>query len=169
MSNKKLAVYPGSFDPITNGHVDLIKRAHCAFDNLIVGVAVNPRKKYLFTPEERITMIQKALNDPTIKVEAFSNLLTTFLKGIKANIIIRGLRAVTDFDYEFQMALMNHKLAAEIETFFLMASEPYIYLSSSMVKEIVFFGGDVSSMVPKNILAMLEAKTTQIKQEHLLT
>lgn len=163
----KLAVYPGSFDPITNGHVDLIKRSHCAFESLIVGVAVNPRKKYLFSPEERIQLIKDALDDPSIRVEAFSDLLIHYLQRIDANVIIRGLRAISDFDYEFQMALTNHKLAPDIETFFLMASEPYIYLSSSMVKEIVFFGGDVSSMVPPNVLEKLQEKVNRIAKEHL--
>ncbi|MDP8222015.1 MAG: pantetheine-phosphate adenylyltransferase [Candidatus Lernaella stagnicola] len=167
MSGGKLAVYAGSFDPITNGHVDLIRRARCAFENLIIGVAVNPRKKYLFTPEERIGMIRETLADTRIRVEAFSDLLIHYLMKINANVIIRGLRAVTDFDYEFQMALTNHKLAPNIETFFLMASEPHVYLSSSMVKEIVYFNGDVSSMVPPNVLEVLRSKVDQVKKEHI--
>jgi pantetheine-phosphate adenylyltransferase len=167
MSDKKLAVYAGSFDPITNGHVDLIKRSKCAFDELIVGVAVNPRKTYLFSPEERIGMIRDALHDQSIRVEAFSDLLIHYLQRIGASVILRGLRAVTDFDYEFQMALTNHQLAPQIETFFLMASQPYIYLSSSMIKEIVLFGGDVSAMVPPNVLEILKKKSEQIEQRNL--
>lgn len=163
----KLAVYPGSFDPITNGHVDLIKRAHCAFENLIVGVAVNPRKKYLFSPEERIAMIREALGDEQIRVESFSELLVDYVKRIGATVIIRGLRAISDFDYEFQMALTNRQLAPKLETFFLMASEPYIYLSSTMVKEIVLFKGDASQMVPPNVLLKLREKMKKIDSSHL--
>jgi len=163
----KLAIYPGSFDPITNGHVDLIKRANCIFENLIVGVAVNPRKKYLFNAEERIQMIKEALGQPSIRVEAFSVLLVQYVEQVGANVIIRGLRAISDFDYEFQMAITNRNLKRGIETFFLMASEPYVYLSSSMVKEIVYFGGEASSMVPPNVLQALTAKMKTIRAEHL--
>lgn len=163
----KLAVYPGSFDPITNGHVDLIKRAHCTFENLIVGVAVNPRKETLFTADERIQMITEALDSPSIRVEAFSELLINYLRKVGAHVIIRGLRAISDFDYEFQMALTNRNLNPQVETFFLMASEPYIYLSSSMVKEIVLFGGEVTDMVPRNVLEALKKKVNQIQKDQL--
>ena len=163
----KLAIYPGSFDPITNGHVDLIKRAHCVFQDLIVGVAVNPRKKTVFSPEERIRLIREALDAPEIRVEAFSDLLVHYVKKIGANVIIRGLRAISDFEYEFQIALTNRNLARDVETFFLMASEPYIYLSSSMVKEIAYFGGDVTGMVPPNVEKALAAKRKIIKIDQL--
>jgi len=163
----KLAVYPGSFDPITNGHVDLIKRARCVFDELIIAIPVNPRKKTLFTPEERIEQIKEALELPHIHVEAFSDLLVHYLKRVGAQVIIRGLRAISDFDYEFQIALTNRNLLPGVETFFLMASEPYIYLSSSMVKEIIYFGGDISGMVPPNVQKALEEKMSVIRREHL--
>lgn len=163
----KLAVYPGSFDPITNGHVDLIKRAHEVFDQLIVAVAVNPRKKTLFTPAERIDMIKEALGDTNIRVESFDDLLIHYLNRVGSKVVIRGLRAISDFDYEFQMAITNRNLQPNVETLCLMASEPYIYLSSRMVKEIVFFGGDVASMVPPNVLSCLHDKLNQVRQEHL--
>jgi pantetheine-phosphate adenylyltransferase len=163
----KLAVYPGSFDPITNGHVDLIKRAHVTFDNLVVAVAVNPRKNCLFSADERIEMIREALDRPTVRVEAFSELLVHYLKRVQANVVIRGLRAISDFDYEFQMALTNRALYPGCETFFLMASHPYIYLSSGMVKEIAYFGGEVDEMVPPNVLAALKAKMNHIKVDQL--
>lgn len=163
----KLAVYPGSFDPITNGHVDLIKRAHCVFENLIVAVAVNPRKKTLFTAAERIDLIREALGNTKIRVESFDDLLIHYLNRVGAKVVIRGLRAISDFDYEFQMAITNRNLQPNVETLCLMASEPYIYLSSRMVKEIVFFGGDVSSMVPPNVLQRLKEKVDQVQQEHL--
>ncbi|HPM78821.1 MAG TPA: pantetheine-phosphate adenylyltransferase [bacterium] len=163
----KLAVYPGSFDPITKGHVDLIKRAHCAFDNLIVAVATNPRKKTLFTAEERVDLIKEALGDPRIVVDTFPDLLIHYINRVQASVILRGLRAISDFDYEFQMALTNRNLNPDVETYFLMASEPYIYLSSTMVKEIVYFGGDVTAMVPPNVLTALQTKIKSIRTDQL--
>ena len=163
----KLAVYPGSFDPITKGHVDLIKRAHCAFDNLVVAVATNPRKETLFSAQERVELIKEALDDPALKVDTFSDLLIHYISRLKASVILRGLRAISDFDYEFQMALTNRNLNPNVETFILMASEPYIYLSSTMVKEIVYFGGDVSAMVPPNVLAALKEKMNSIHTSQL--
>ncbi len=164
---KKLAVYPGSFDPITNGHLDLIRRAHSVFDNLRIGVAVNPRKKTLFTPEERVELIRQTVGDAKIVVETFPDLLVQYLTRIGAKVVVRGLRAISDFDYEFQMAITNRNLNPDIETLFLMASEPYIYLSSSMVKEICYFGGDVSSMVPRYVLRAMKKKISAIRAEHL--
>jgi pantetheine-phosphate adenylyltransferase len=163
----KLAVYPGSFDPITYGHVDLIKRARGVFDNLRIAVAVNPRKKTLFSPEERVELIRESLGDDKIHVETFSDLLVQYLTRIGAKVVVRGLRAISDFDYEFSMAITNRNLNADIETLFLMASEPYIYLSSSMVKEIVYFGGDVSSMVPPYVLRKMQEKMSAIQTDHL--
>jgi len=163
----KLAVYPGSFDPITKGHVDLIKRAHCAFANLIVAVATIPRKKTLFTAEERVDLIKEALGDPRIVVDTFPDLLIHYINRVQASVILRGLRAISDFDYEFQMALTNRNLNPDVETYFLMASEPYIYLSSTMVKEIVYFGGDVTAMVPPNVLTALQAKIKSIRTDQL--
>ena len=163
----KLAIYPGSFDPITKGHVDLIKRAHMAFENLVVAVAVNPRKKCLFTAEERVQMIRDALELPTVRVETFSELLVDYIKRIGAQVVIRGLRAISDFDYEFQMALTNRALYPECDTYFLMASHRYIYLSSTMVKEIALFGGDVSIMVTPGVEDALRAKMNQQKSAQL--
>jgi pantetheine-phosphate adenylyltransferase len=167
MTSKKTAVYPGSFDPLTKGHEDLIRRAADNFEDLVVGVAVNPRKSTLFTPEERVTMISETLSDLDVRVVSFEGLLVDFLKDQKANVVIRGLRAVSDFEYEFQMALTNRMLLNGVDTFFLMASEKYIFLSSSMVKEIAMLGGDVSKMVPAPVVKVLKKKAAMIKKQHL--
>jgi pantetheine-phosphate adenylyltransferase len=164
---KKIAVYPGSFDPITNGHIDLIRRAQGIFDDLIVAVAINPRKKTLFTPEERVELIREALGEPQLRVDTFSGLMVQYLERVGAKVVIRGLRAISDFDYEFQIAITNRNLKPDMDTLFLMASEPYIYLSSRMVKEILYFGGDVSSMVPASVLARMQEKMAAIRLEHL--
>ncbi|MCB1154162.1 MAG: pantetheine-phosphate adenylyltransferase [Deltaproteobacteria bacterium] len=160
MSRK--AIYAGSFDPLTLGHEDLIRRAHKTFDELVVGVAVNPRKKTLFTPEERVEMINQTLADLDVEVVAFQGLLVDFLKSQNASVVIRGLRAVSDFEYEFQMALTNRSLFSDVDTFFLMSSGKYIFLSSSMVKEVAMLGGDVSDMVPGPVHAHLKAKAETI-------
>uniref|UniRef100_A0A7V0Z5I8 Phosphopantetheine adenylyltransferase n=1 Tax=candidate division WOR-3 bacterium TaxID=2052148 RepID=A0A7V0Z5I8_UNCW3 len=144
----KKAVYAGTFDPITYGHIDVINRATNIFDRIIVGVSARP-KKTLFTLEERIEMINEVFkNNHRVIVKGFSSLLVEFVESVSAKTIIRGLRAVSDFDYEFQLALMNRKLKPEIETLFLMPSENYIFISSSLVKEIASLGGDVSKLVP---------------------
>jgi len=144
----KKAVYAGTFDPITYGHIDVINRATNIFDKIIVGVSSRP-KKTLFTLEERIGMISEVFkNNHRVIVKGFSSLLVEFVESVSAKTIIRGLRAVSDFDYEFQLALMNRKLKPEIETLFLMPSENYIFISSSLVKEIASLGGDVSKLVP---------------------
>ncbi|MBZ0271797.1 pantetheine-phosphate adenylyltransferase [bacterium] len=163
----KVAVYPGSFDPFTKGHEDLIRRAAESFDNLIVGVAVNPRKSTLFTPDERVEMIRETLADLPVRVEAFEGLLVDFLRERKASVVIRGLRAVGDFEYEFQMALTNRMLLAGVDTFFLMASEKYIFLSSSMVKEVAMLGGNVREMVPAPVLKALKKKAGHLRKIHL--
>jgi|UniRef100_A0A7C4TI02 pantetheine-phosphate adenylyltransferase len=154
----KKAVYAGTFDPITYGHIDVINRAIKIFDRIIIGVSDRP-KKTLFTLEERIAMIDEIFkNEERIMVKGFSCLLVDFAKSVSATTIIRGIRAVSDFDYEFQLALMNRKLNPEIETLFLMPSENYIFISSSLVKEIASLGGDVSKLVPPVVKRRLEKK-----------
>ena len=164
-----IAVNPGSFDPLTNGHVDLICRASKSFKNLTVAVAKNPRKKTLFSAEERVSIIDEVMKKRNIpvKVEAFEGLLIHYLQEKKSNVVIRGLRALSDFEYEFQMALTNRSLDPNIETFFLMASEKFVFLSSGMVKEIAMFNGDVKDYVPKTVLLHLEERIAEIKSDHL--
>ena len=146
------ALYPGTFDPITLGHVDIMHRASHIFDNLVVAVAENPEKRPLFTVQERIDIIKSEIaNLDRIVVTSFSDLTARFAKSINAGVIIRGLRAVSDFEFEFQMALMNRKIEPEIETVFLMPNEKYSYLSSSVVKDIARRGGDISAFVPEDV------------------
>ncbi len=154
-----LAVYPGSFDPIHMGHVDIIDRAAQIFPHVIVGILENTSKDALFTPAERLDMIsQLYAGRPEIEVRCFSGLLVRFLTEVNATIIIRGMRAVSDFEYEFQMALMNRRLSPSAETVFLTPKEEYTYLSSRLVKEVVALGGDVSGLVPEPVRAHLEAR-----------
>lgn len=155
---KNIAVYAGSFDPIHNGHIDIIKRGLKIFDEIIVAILINEEKKYLFSIDERIILIKESIKHKNLKVETFSGLLVDYMKMKGAKVILRGLRAVSDFEYEFQMALMNHHLNPEIETFFMVPKEEYTYLSSKLVKEVVKFGGDVSSLVPKNVYIALKDK-----------
>ncbi len=156
------AIYPGSFDPITNGHIDIIERALKLFDEICVTVAINPLKSPLFSIHERIELIKKALQERSIhdhvKVEGFDGLLVKFAKEKKACAIIRGLRAVSDFEYELQMALMNRRLADEITTVFMMPHEKYTYLNSSIVKEVCRFGGDITNFVPTAVKEALLKK-----------
>lgn len=148
----KKAIYPGSFDPITNGHLDIIKRAAVMFDELYVGILVNSAKNPLFSMEERVSMIKEVLTDyPNIKVVSFDGLLVDYCKAQKISVIIRGLRAITDFDYELQIAQTNRVMDPDIDTIFLATSLEYSYLSSSIVKEISMYGGDISKAVPKLI------------------
>jgi pantetheine-phosphate adenylyltransferase len=150
------AIYPGTFDPITHGHSDLVERATRLFDHIIVAVAANPLKKPAFSVEERIDMARSALADiDRIEVCSFSTLLVDFAREKRASVILRGLRAVSDFEYEFQLAGMNRKLAPGIETVFLMPAEQYAYISSSLVREIAALGGDVSSFVHQRVMAAL--------------
>lgn len=147
------AIYPGSFDPITNGHIDIIKRSSNVFDEIIVGVLVNPDKKGLFTIEERVELIERVTGDlPNIKVKSFNGLLTHFMSENDIRVIIKGLRAVSDFEYEFQMALMNNKLNPDIETLFMMTSAQYSFLSSSSVRQVAMFGGCIRGLVPDEII-----------------
>lgn len=150
---KTVAIYPGTFDPITNGHVDLIKRAAFIYPKVIVLVAADTRKKCMFSLEERVHMVRDGIRDlcPNVQVEPFQGLLVEIVKKYGAKIILRGLRAVSDFEYESQMALMNRRLEKGIETFFMISSEEYAYLSSSFVKEISCLGGDVSTLVPPGV------------------
>lgn len=153
------AIYPGAFDPITNGHIDIILRSLRVFDHIVVGIGPNPKKASLFSLEERMAMIGESIKGiPNVSVDAFDGLLVDFAKIHNARVIIRGLRAVSDFEYEFQMALMNRKLDSDIETVFLMPSEEYSYLTSSIVKVVASFGGDISTLVPKHVHEMLKKK-----------
>jgi pantetheine-phosphate adenylyltransferase len=155
----KIAIYPGTFDPITFGHLDIIERAVEIFDEVIVAVAENKSKKPLFSDVERKKMIEEVVkNYKNVKVDHFHGMLVKYAKSKKAIAIVRGLRAVSDFEYEFQMALMNRKLANKITTVFLMPHEKYTYLNSSIVREIALLGGDVSEFVPPAILKHLEKK-----------
>ena len=155
-----IAVYPGTFDPITNGHIDLINRALDLFDTVIVAVAINPSKTPLFTLDERINMIREvyAGHEDRIRVESVSGLLVEYAAQQKAKAIIRGLRAVSDFDYEFQLALMNRKLERDVDTIFLMPGLRWIFISSSIIKDAARHGGDVSDMVPPCVSRMLRLK-----------
>lgn len=150
----KIAVYPGSFDPITNGHLDIITRGARTFDKLIVGVLVNVDKKGLFNIDERVELIKKVTKDiKNVEVMSFNGLLIDFIKEQKANVILKGLRALSDFEYEFQMALMNTKLDPDVETLFMMTSSDYSYVSSSAVKQVAKFGGCIEGLVPKEIIS----------------
>ena len=161
MSNSQVAIYPGSFDPITNGHVDLVRRTLRVFDKVIVAIATNPDKdRSLFTVQERLAMIDEVFSDMKGRAEAdsFQGLLVEYAERKRSTVIIRGLRAVSDFEYEFQMALMNHRLKPQLETLFMMTGESEFYTSSRLVKEVVSLGGDVSGLVPDNVLKKLKEK-----------
>ncbi len=158
---KSVAVFPGSFDPVTFGHIDLIERSAVVFDEVIVAVACNQEKTPLFTVDERIEMIESIFShNPQVKVETFGGLLINYLVKRETHVIIRGLRAVSDFEYEFQMALMNRKLAPGIETFFMASSALYTYVSSRIVKELASLGGDVSDLVHPLVEKEIKAKYT---------
>ena len=155
----KMAVYPGTFDPITNGHLDIIHRGLQVFDHIVVAIAENVRKAPLFSTGERIQMIAEALgHDERIEVDAFRGLLIEYVQKRGAQVILRGLRALADFEYEFQFALMNKRLAPAIETVFMMTGEESFYVSSSLVKEVASFGGDVAGLVPDGVRRAIEGK-----------
>ena len=149
----KIAVYPGSFDPATYGHLDVIKRAAVSFDKVIVGVLHNSSKSPLFSVEERVNILEKAVQDvPNVEVKPFEGLSVNFARENHAQVIIRGLRAVTDFEYELQMAQTNRILSEQVDTIFLTTNIEYSYLSSSTVKEVAMFGGDISKFLPKEVV-----------------
>ena len=153
------AVYPGSFDPVTNGHLDVISRGAELFDKVIVGVLHNSTKSPLFSVEERVRILNEAIKDlPNVEIVAFSGLSVDFARQCKAKVIIRGLRAITDFEYELQMSQTNQKLDPNIETMFLTTSIEYSYLSSTTVREIAAFGGDLTQFVPEAVALELEKK-----------
>lgn len=159
---KRTAIYPGTFDPITNGHVDVIQRATKLFDEVIVAVSTNPSKSPLFSVDERVELIGQVLGGSKgTRVESFFGLLADYAKRTGANAIVRGLRAVSDFEFEFQMALVNRKLDNDLITVFLMPHEKYTYLNSTIVKEVAHFGGDVSQFVPEVVLKALARKLGQ--------
>jgi pantetheine-phosphate adenylyltransferase len=153
------AIYPGSFDPITNGHMDIVKRGLEIFDRVVLAVAVNRNKAHLFSLEERLEMAKACLGHlPGIEFDVFDELIVNYCRRKKVGVLLRGLRAVSDFEYEFQLAMMNRKLASDVETVFMMTSEESFYLSSNLVREIASYGGDVSELVPGPVLAGLKAK-----------
>lgn len=153
------AIYPGSFDPITNGHVDLIHRALKIFNRLVVTVAVNPRKQSLFSAEEREGLIRDALpSTDRVEITCFQGLLVDHVHALGARTLIRGMRALADFEYEFQFAHMNRRLAPDVDTIFMMTSEENFYVSSSLVKEVAAFGGDLTGLVPDHVAQALQEK-----------
>ena len=153
------AIYPGSFDPITNGHLDVLSRAARLFDEVIMAVAINQSKQVLFSVEERVELLKASCQHlPNVRVASFNGLLVDFARQSEAKAVIRGLRAVSDFEFEFQMALMNRSLEPELEALFLMPSEEYSYISSRMVKEVARLGGEVSRFVPKCVEDALKAR-----------
>jgi len=155
----RTAIYPGSFDPITNGHLDVVQRAAKLFDRVVVAIATNDLKNPLFTLSERKTLALQALGHLTnVEVDSFNGLLVNYVEAQKGGVIIRGLRAVSDFEFEFQLALMNRKLNERVETIFMMPKETYTFLSSRIVKEIARLGGDVSSFVPRHVQQALSEK-----------
>lgn len=152
MTMKKIAVYPGSFDPVTNGHLDIIRRSSRTFDKVFVAVLVNSSKTPMFSIQKRMEWIKREVSDlGNVEVDTFSGLLVDYMREKGAGIIIKGLRAVSDFEYEFQMALMNHKLSKDIETLFMMTSAKYQYLSSSIVKEVARHGGCLDGLIPDSM------------------
>jgi pantetheine-phosphate adenylyltransferase len=153
------AIYPGTFDPMTNGHLDIVERGILMFNSLVIGVAENRRKQPMFSIQERLEMVTESVKHlKNVEVKSFSNLLVHFMKDEGANVILRGLRVVSDFEYELQLALMNRKLYKDCETVFLMPNKRYIFLSSSMIREIAILGGDVCELVPPPVKKHIERK-----------
>lgn len=159
MAKEKIAVYPGSFDPVTNGHIDLIERAAKIFDKVIIAVAHSRPKGVLFTVEERVAMLRDAVKAmPNVTVDDFDGLVVEYVKRTGANVMVRGLRMLSDFEYEFQMALTNRKLAGDIETIFMMPHEDYSFISSRLIKEAASFGADLRNFIPKKVVEALQKK-----------
>lgn len=157
--SEKTAIYPGFFDPITNGHLSIVTRALKVFDNLIIAILNNPKKDPLFSTEERIYMIKKTIgNKKTVEIDAFDGLLVDYAVKKKSNVVIRGLRALSDFEYEFQLALINRKLNRDVQSIFLMTDYKWFYTSSTIIKEAASFGGDISGLVPKIVNDKLKEK-----------
>jgi len=156
---ERIAIYPGSFDPVTNGHLDIVERGLVLFDRIIVAILINPKKQFLFPPEDRLEMLKISLKDfRNVEADAFDGLLVDYAVRRNAQGILRGLRALSDFEFEFQMALMNRRLNREIQTVFLMTGMRWIYTSSSIIKEAAQFGGDIEDMVPPVVLERLKGK-----------
>src|SRR5215213_7489624 len=159
MSLDTLAIYPGSFDPLTNGHVDIIQRGSRLFDRIVVAVLINLEKAPLFTVPERVDIARTVLREwPNVEVDTFDGLLVDYARRKNASVIVRGLRAISDFEYEMQMALMNRRLSPDVETVFMMPAEPYTYVSSRLVKEVVALGGTVTGLVPTLVEERLREK-----------
>lgn len=155
----RIAVYPGSFDPLTNGHLDVIRRGMALFGHLVVAVAANVRKQALFSLEERVALIREVVGDDArFEIDTFDGLLVDYARRKGAVAVVRGLRAVADFEYEFEMATMNRRLAPTVETVFLMTHENYFYVSSHLVKEVATLGGDIDAFVPPVVAAQLKAR-----------
>lgn len=164
---KKTALYPGSFDPFTNGHLDILQRATRMFDKIIVTVAVNNKKKAVFTGNERVELIRECISGydwaKNVEVEQFTGLLINFAKEKNVNVLLRGVRQISDFEYEFRMALTNRRLAPEVDTVFLMPDEQLTFISATIVKEVAEWGGDLSGFVPERVARALEKKFSQSK------
>jgi pantetheine-phosphate adenylyltransferase len=160
--NGRLAIFPGSFDPLTNGHVDIILRSAHLFERVLVGVLVNPEKRPLFAAPERVEIVREVFREyPNVEVETFDGLLVEYARQRRASALIRGIRAVSDFEYEFQMALMNRHLEPTLETVFMMPAEQYTYLSSRLIKEVFSLGGDVKGLVPAVVEERMRRKRSE--------
>jgi pantetheine-phosphate adenylyltransferase len=158
-SASRIAIYPGSFDPLTHGHVDIIRRGSRLFDRIVVAVLVNPEKSPLFTPAERVELAREVFaHDANVEIDTFDGLLVDYARRRRASVIVRGLRAISDFEFEMQMALMNRHLSPELETVFMMPSEAYTYLSSRLVKEVFALGGPIEAFVPTEVERRLAQK-----------
>jgi pantetheine-phosphate adenylyltransferase len=159
MNPETLAIYPGSFDPLTNGHVDIIQRGARLFDRIVVAILLNVEKSPLFTVDERVEIAREVFaNNTSVEVDTFDGLLVDYARRKRAGVIVRGLRAISDFEYEMQMALMNRHLNPEVETVFMMPAEPYTYVSSRLVKEVAALGGSISNLVPRVVEDRLREK-----------
>jgi len=164
------ALFPGTFDPIHYGHIDIARRAARLFDEVVVGVYDRPLKSLMFSPEERITLVTEALKDePRVRIVGYNGLTVNFARKIQAQVVVRGLRVFSDFEFEFRMALANHRLAPDIEVVAFITDEEHTFLSASTVKEIISLGGDVSSMVPPHVNAALKVKVAGLSEQQLVT